>query len=171
MDHFTGLGRAPPNEIPPGDRTYVLKSGKLGSLSVGAPVFFREFKVGEVESTRIAGDSTSILVRIRIGAPYVNLVRTGTRFWNTGGFNFKVGLFGAQLSDTSLESLVTGGVAFATPEGDDIGRPSPDGAVFGLSPDPDPAWLLWAPKIPVDSDEDETVAPPLAQVLPGLIKH
>jgi paraquat-inducible protein B len=138
---------------------------------VGAPVFYREFKVGEVEATRLSGDSTSVLVRIHVEEPYVDLVRTGTRFWNAGGFNLKLGLFGAQFSDTSLESLIAGGVAFATPDGDGIGTPAPDGALFQLSPDPDKAWLRWAPQIQIEAPEVITKAPELAKVLPALIKH
>jgi paraquat-inducible protein B len=168
--HFTGLDRPPLNEIPADDRTFLLRSSQLGSLTNGAPVYYRQFKVGEVEASWIARDSTSVMIRIRIDAPYVNLVRTRTRFWNTGGFNFKVGLFGAQFSDTSLEALVAGGVSFATPQGDDLGSPALEGTVFEVDPNPDSDWLKWAPRIPVDSVEDITRAPPLGQVLPGLIK-
>ena len=168
---FKGLNTPPAAETPPKGRSYFLRCDRLGSLTVGAPVFYREFKVGEVEATRLADDSTSVLVRIHIESPYVDLVRTGTRFWNAGGFNFKLGLFGAQFSDTSLESLIAGGVAFATPDGDDLGIPAPDGAVFQLSPDPDKAWLRWAPRIQIEAPEVVTKTPVLAKVLPTLIKH
>jgi paraquat-inducible protein B len=168
--HFVGLERPPTPEIPRQGRTFILESSRLGSLTAGAPVFYREFKVGEVEASRLSDDATEVLIRIHVEEPYVNLVRTGTRFWNAGGFSFKVGLFGAQLKDTSLESLVSGGVAFATPDGAALGVPAPDGTAFKLSADPDADWLKWAPRIPVKSLENVSKPPQLAGALPGLIK-
>jgi paraquat-inducible protein B len=167
---FKGLDDPPTAETPPSGRSFYLQCERLGSLTAGAPVFYREFKVGEVEATRLAGDSASVLVRIHVEAPYVDLVRTKTRFWNAGGFNFKLSLFGAQFSDTSLESLIAGGVAFATPDGDELGTPAPDGALFQLSPEPDKAWLRWTPQIPIEAPEVIAKAAELAKVLPTLIK-
>ena len=167
---FQGLEKTPPPEIPDQGRTFVLQSDQLGSLTSGAPVFYREFKVGEVEACRLADDSTAVLIRIHLEAPYVDLVRTTTRFWNTGGFNFKVSLLGAQLKDTSLEALLSGGVAFATPDGDALAPPAGDNALFPLAADPDKEWLKWAPKIPIKSPESASKTPPKTQALSELIK-
>jgi paraquat-inducible protein B len=102
--HFTGLDKAPAPDVTDQGRTFILQSDRLGSLTSGAPVFYREFKVGSVEASRLSADSTSVLIRIHVDAPYGDLARTSTKFWNTGGFSFKVSLFGgAQLKDTSLE--------------------------------------------------------------------
>jgi len=152
--HFTGLDKAPAPNVTDQGRTFILQSDRLGSLTSGAPVFYREFKVGKVEASRLAGDSTSVLIRIHVDAPYGDLVRTTTKFWNTGGFSFKVSLFGgAQLKDTSLESLVTGGVAFATPDVGTLAPAAPSNAQFTLASEPDKEWLKWSPKIPVKSPE------------------
>ena len=107
-DHFTGLDKPPAPNVTDEGRAFILQSDRLGSLTTGAPVFYRELKVGAVEASRLSDDSTGVLIRVHIEAPYVNLVRASTKFWNTGGFSFKVSLFGASLKDTSLESLVTG---------------------------------------------------------------
>ena len=116
-EQFTGLEMPPAPDVTDQGRAFLLQSDRLGSLTTGAPVFYREFKVGQVEASRLSDDSTLVLIRIHIDAPYADLVRTSSKFWNTGGFSFKVSLFGgAELKDTSLESLVTGGVAFATPD-------------------------------------------------------
>jgi paraquat-inducible protein B len=151
VNHFVGLEKTPPPETSGPGRTFVLQCDRLGSLTSGAPVFYRELKVGEVETSRLAEDATAVLVRIHVDAPYVDLVRTNTRFWNAGGFSFKVGLLGAEMKNTSLESLVTGGVAFATPETE--APAAPEGGVFQLTSEPDKDWLKWAPKIPVKSPE------------------
>jgi len=151
-DHFTGLDKTPAPDVVDQGRTFILQSDKLGSLTTGAPVFYREFKVGEVEASQLSNDSTMVLIRIHLDAPYVDLVRTNSKFWNAGGFSFNLSLFGgAELKNTSLESLITGGVAFATPDGDPLAPAAPNNAQFALASEPDKDWLKWSPKIPVKS--------------------
>jgi paraquat-inducible protein B len=166
LKRFTGLDKTPAPDVTDQGRSFILQSDQLGSLTSGAPVFYREFKVGAVEASRLSGDSTQVLIRVHIDAPYADLVRTSTRFWNTGGFSFKVSLFGgAELKDTSLESLVTGGVAFATPDAAPLAPPAPGDSAFPLAPEPDKEWLKWAPKIPIKSPEAALDAPPKAGFL------
>lgn len=164
--HFTGLDKAPPPEPSGRGRTFYLHGDRLGSLNAGSPVFYREVKVGEVEGSRLADDATSVVVRIRIETPYVDLVRTDTHFWNAGGFSFKVGLLGAELKNTSLESLVSGGVSFATPEhsgkNEQLAPVAEEDAVFQLQTERDKEWLTWQPKIPINPQEsgpDQNQAP------------
>jgi paraquat-inducible protein B len=168
--HFTGLDKTPAPDITDEGRAFILQSDKLGSLTTGAPVFYRELKVGAVEASRLSDDSTSVLIRIHIEAPYVELVRTSSKFWNTGGFSFKVSLFGAQLKDTSLESLVTGGVSFATPDTAPLAPAAAAGTVFGLAADPDKEWGKWAPKIHIKPPESVVEKPRNAGLIPSLIK-
>jgi paraquat-inducible protein B len=170
-EHFTGLDQTPAPNITDQGRTFILQSDRLGSLTTGAPVFYREFKVGEVESSRLSDDSTAVLIRIHLEACYGDLVRTSSKFWNTGGFSFKVSLFGgAELKDTSLESLVTGGVAFATPNDATLAPAAPDDAQFTLASEPDKEWLKWSPKIPIKSPTAAVESQSKTGVLNELIK-
>jgi paraquat-inducible protein B len=157
VGNFTGLEKAPPPEPSNEGRSFFLQCDRLGSLNPGSPVFYREVKVGEVEASRLADDATAVLVRIRVETRYADLVRTDSHFWNAGGFSFKVGLLGAELKNTSLESLVSGGVAFATPEPADkngqLAPPAEEGAVFKLQTEQDKDWLSWKPKIPIHPQE------------------
>jgi len=117
-------------------------------------VFYREFKIGEVETSRLSDDATMVLIRIHVEAPYVDLVRTNSKFWNAGGFTMKISLLGgAELKNTSLESLITGGVALATPDGGALAPVAPDESQFPLASEPDKEWLKWSPKIPIQSAE------------------
>jgi paraquat-inducible protein B len=166
---FTGLDAAPAPDVVDEGRAFTVTADKLGSLTTGAPVFYREFKVGAVEASRLSDDSTSVLVRIHIDGPYVDLVRTNTKFWNTGGFSFKVSLLGAELKDTSLESLLAGGIAFATPDTPPLAPVASPGAQFGLYSEPQPEWLKWAPKIPVKSPESVLAPTRKAGVLPAIL--
>ncbi|HEY1791662.1 MAG TPA: MlaD family protein [Opitutaceae bacterium] len=167
--HFVGLDNPPPPDVTNQGRAFVLRSDKLGSLTTGAPVFYREFKVGDVEASRFSDDATSVLVRIHIDAPYVDLVRANTKFWNAGGFSFKINLLGATLKETSLESLVTGGVAFATPDGP-LAPAAESGAQFDLAAEAQKEWLKWSPKIPVKSPENLVPKAPGNGLIPALMK-
>jgi paraquat-inducible protein B len=170
-EHFTGLDKPPAPDVIDQGRTFIMQSDQLGSLTTGAPVFYREFKVGEVEASQLSDDSTAVLIRVHIEAPYVDLVRTNSKFWNAGGFSFKVSLFGgAQLKDTSLESLITGGVAFATPDTGALAPAAPNDTQFTLASEPDKDWLKWSPKIPIKSPTPVAEPSPKAGILPELIK-
>jgi paraquat-inducible protein B len=169
--HFKGLDKAPAPDVTDEGRSFMLQCDRLGSLTTGAPVFYRELKVGAVEASRLSEDSTSVLIRIHVDAPYVDLVRTNTKFWNTGGFSFKVSLFGgAQLKDTSLESLISGGVAFATPDAAPLAPAAADGTQFGLASEPEKEWLKWSPKIPCKATDSALEPAPKPGMLPRLMK-
>lgn len=148
--HFVALEKAPRNEgVVPG-RNFVLTSPKLGSLHAGSQVYYREMKVGIVEDQRLSDDSTQVLISIRIFEPYERLVHSDTKFWNSGGLSMKLGLLGGRVESNSLESLVAGGVSFATPES--TADQAAEGATFELVDDPEKAWLKWAPKISLAPD-------------------
>ncbi len=170
-DHFTGLSEPPPPQPADPGRTFLLRASQLGSLTTGAPVFYREFKVGEVEASRLADDARAVLVRVHVPAQYAPLVRTSTRFWNAGGLSMKISLFhGAELKNTSLESLLTGGVAFATPDQQPLAPAAADGAQFELADQADKDWLAWAPAIPIESGESAERSRAQNRVLNQLIK-
>ena len=153
--HFQGQEKAPPIENQEEGRAFYLVAERLGSVTPGAPVFYREVKVGVVETSRLANDAASVLIRIRVHTPYVSLVRINTRFWNAGGASFKFSLLGAELKSTSLESLFTGGIAFATPDtGRDLAEPASDGTLFTLHAEADKEWLAWAPKIGINPPDE-----------------
>jgi paraquat-inducible protein B len=167
---FIGLDKTPPPRVTDEGRSFILETDRLGSLTAGAPVFYREFKVGSVEASRFSDDSTSVLIRIHVDDPYADLIRTNTRFWNAGGFTFKVSLLGAELKDTSLESLIDGGVAFATPDAEPLAPAAADGTQFKLAPEADKEWTKWAPRIPIKSQESALQAPEKNGLIPSLVK-
>jgi paraquat-inducible protein B len=170
--HFKGLEKSPPLENIEDGRAYLLRGDRLGSLSPGAPVFYREVKVGVVETSRLDDDATGVLVRIRVKQPFINLVRTSTRFWNAGGVSFKMSLLGAELKSTSLESLFTGGIAFATPDsGRQLAPVAPDGTLFTLHPEAEKDWMKWQPRIRIDSPEESPEPTPPIGSLPTIVKQ
>src|SRR5687768_9776059 len=77
--HFKALDKAPSVENVEEGRAFQLQADRLGSMSPGAPVLYREVKVGVVETSKLDNDGSSVLIRIRVKTPFVNLVRANTR--------------------------------------------------------------------------------------------
>jgi paraquat-inducible protein B len=96
--------------------TFQLKASKLGSISLGSPVFFRDLTVGQVLGWEIGEMARSVTIRAFVRAPYDRYVTDDTRFWNASGVSVKLGATGVELQLESLRALLLGGVAFATPD-------------------------------------------------------
>lgn len=145
---FVALGE-PPNQAlrDPGLRL-VLSAARRSSLKPGVPVTYREVQVGKVTNFELGPTADRVLIHILIEPRYAGLVHTGSRFWNTSGIGVEAGLFkGVKVRSESLETLIAGGVAFATPELEQMGTQARPGQTFALFDEPQDEWLLWAPKI------------------------
>jgi paraquat-inducible protein B len=123
---FTGLEDQPVvgTDIP--GRQFVLTSETAGSVSVGSPVFFRRFQVGEVESTELDKNGTGVTTRIFVQSPYDKYVTEYTRFWEASGFDVSLSASGLQVDTESLASILIGGIAFQArpdaPLADPVGK-------------------------------------------------
>jgi paraquat-inducible protein B len=126
----------------------VLSTPTRGSIKPGVVISYREVPVGKVLDFELGPTSDLVLLHVLIEPRYVGLVRSGTRFWNTSGVTVDAGLFkGVKLRTDSLESVLEGGISFATPDGALMGNPARPGQTFMLNAEPKDEWLLWAPKI------------------------
>ena len=123
----------------------VVESGHLGGVKVGDRVSYRELSVGEVVSSELSRDSRTLRVELNIEDRYASLVRTNTVFWNASGISANLGLSGIHIHAESLEALLSGGVAFATP--DPPGDRVKSGSVFELHPEVKDEWLKWHPDL------------------------
>lgn len=131
-----------------GDFRITLNAPRLGSLGVGSPVTYRDIPVGRIVHTELAQNATGVLIHATIDAPYTPLIMERTRFWNASGISADFGLFaGLSVRADSLESVISGGIAFATPDrtGDEI----QSGHAFELEAEAPDAWLKWDPAIPL----------------------
>jgi paraquat-inducible protein B len=116
-----------------------------GSIAEGAPVYYRKHRVGHVGRSELSPDATSVRHQVHIDSRYAALVRTNSRFWNASGVKMHVGVDGLDLETDSVESILEGGLAFATP--DRPGKRAESGALFALYEKPEKEWIAWAPKI------------------------
>ena len=147
---FVALPEKPEVLGPPEGLALVLSAARRGSIKPGVPVTYREIPVGKVTGFELGQTADRVLIHILIEPRYAALVRGGSRFWNSSGFGFELGLFkGATVRTESLETLIQGGIAFATPDGEQIGKPALPQQTFALFDKAEDEWLQWAPKIPL----------------------
>lgn len=147
---FTALPGAPEVIGPPQGLALTLSASRRGSIKAGVPVTYREIPVGKVTGFELGQTADRVLIHILIEPRYAALVRGGSRFWNTSGFGFEFGLIkGATIRTESLETLIQGGIAFATPDGEQMGKPALPQQTFALFDKAEEDWLQWAPKIPI----------------------
>jgi paraquat-inducible protein B len=154
---FIGAEQAPlidPNEH---GLEVIVTTPEMRTLSVGSAVYYRGIEVGSVKYFQLSDDATNINVHLLIKTNFAPLVRTDTKFWNAGGIDLQLKLFGIDLSAQSLKSLVMGGIAFATPL--PPGRPATNGSVFQLYEKVDEKWVKWSPDIAITNSVNPGTGP------------
>ncbi len=145
---FVGLSEPPVIEsVDPGDLEIVLQTARRKGLRPGAPVLYRQVPVGTVLSVGLTSDGGSVEARVHIQKAFTELVREQTRFWNAGGLHAQLGLRGMTIEAESLDTLLAGGVALATPP--DGGAVVRDGHRFAVEDKPEDEWLAWEPMVDI----------------------
>jgi len=113
---FVGLEEPPGVRSDEPGKTYVLKAKALGSLGAGAPVFYRDVDVGEVLSYDLGDGLGPVTINVFVRAPFDKFVHENTHFWNASGVSVGVGAEGLHIELESIQALLSGGVAFETPQ-------------------------------------------------------
>ena len=135
----------------------IIDAPQLGSLEAGSPVYYREAPVGQVVGYSLHDDGQSVGVLLEISDRYARLVRTNSVFANASGIDGDLGLSGVHIHMESLKALLSGGIAFATP--DNAGPPAANGSVFDLQPAIKNSWAKWKPRISLGGGADSEEVP------------
>jgi paraquat-inducible protein B len=112
MQVFTGLEEPPIITSGMPGKHFILESETRGSLEVGAPIYFRQIRVGEVVAVALEDDGSKVTSKVFVHAPYDRYVLTGTRFWNASGIDVRVDATGISVNTESVVSILFGGIAF-----------------------------------------------------------
>ncbi|MCU1717728.1 PqiB family protein [Pseudomonas sp. 5P_3.1_Bac2] len=148
--YFVAASSAPSADVREEGLRLVLSTARRGSIKPGVIVSYREVPVGKVTDYELGNTADRVLIHVLIEPRYAPLVRSGTRFWNASGIGVDAGLFsGVKVRTESLEALLEGGIAFATPDSSEQGAQALPGQTFALHDEPQEPWLKWAPKIPL----------------------
>ena len=119
--------------------TFRLTAARIGSISIGSPIFFRDQNVGEVLGWNVEDMAERVTILAFVRDPFDKYVRDATRFWNASGLSVNLTPKGLQVELESVRALLMGGIAFDTPN---EGLSSPRGhvdQVFMLHPNKDAA--------------------------------
>ncbi|WP_166267935.1 intermembrane transport protein PqiB [Marinobacter caseinilyticus] len=148
-ESFTGLESPPPVTYGEPGKRFVVKAEDLGSLDIGSPIYYRKVRVGQLVSYELDHSGDSVNMDVFVSAPNDRFVTADTRFWNASGIRIGVSADGVEFDAESLVSVVTGGIAFATPP-DGQAEPAETDTSFrlyptqeaALTPDKGPAQII-----------------------------
>ena len=116
QQEFVGREDPPVLETNVPGHTFLLKASRVGSISIGSPVFFRDLDVGTVLGWDISDMVRTVTIHAFVRAPYDSYVHDETRFWDASGFSLKLGGAGVDVQVESLRAMLLGGIAFETPD-------------------------------------------------------
>ena len=129
---FVGLDVPPVRTTGQDGREFTLKADDLGSIGYGTPIYFRRLQVGMVTAFALDEDGAGATVRIFVASPHEAFVRTGSRFWHASGIDISLTADGVAVDSQSVASVLTGGLAFATPAFAQASAIAPPSSVFKL---------------------------------------
>jgi paraquat-inducible protein B len=129
---FKGLEVPPMIELGSDVRQYILHAEELGSISVGSPILYRGFIVGEVLSYEMMEDDDAVEIKFYVRDPFHERVFTDSRFWDVSGMDVIAGAGGLDVKIASVETLMIGGIAFETPSQFSRGEPAKEHSIFQL---------------------------------------
>ena len=129
---FVALDEAPVVDPDKPGRVFTMTATDLGSITRGSPISYLGVAVGEVDSYALAPDGRHVTITAFVEAPHDRLVHPETRFWNAGGVDVSVGAQGIRVRANSWQQVISGGIAFETPDDAMASPPSAAGTTFKL---------------------------------------
>ncbi|WP_019143272.1 intermembrane transport protein PqiB [Noviherbaspirillum massiliense] len=133
--HFTGLDVPPAVTSDAQGKQFVLHAEDIGSLYIGAPVYFRRVPVGNVTGYTLDADGKGVTLEIFVNAPHDRLVTSNARFWHASGIDVALEGAGLKVNTESLTSIIVGGISFQAPPEAPPGEPVNADVSFTLYPD------------------------------------
>lgn len=150
---FVGLEEPIVEPMDPRGLELVLQASRVGGLHKGALVAFRQVPIGRVLAVDLASDGSAIEARIYIRPQYTHLLRADSKFWRSGGLRLSGGLTNFSLEVDSIQGLLSGGIAVATPpDAGAASAPATNEARYPLYDGPETAWLEWKPSLTPTDD-------------------
>lgn len=135
VKNFTGLESVPVVTTDQPGQHFRLKASRRGSLDIGAPIYFRQIKVGEVVSYQLSEDGEGVDFKVFINEPHHLKVSENARFWNASGIDVSLSAAGFKVDMESAVSLLSGGLAFGVPPEAPPGDMAEENRVFTLYED------------------------------------
>ena len=129
-----------------------LIADELGSIGRETPVYFKKIEVGVVEDYELNKKTGQIEARVFIEKEFQHFVMKTSRFWNASGIDISGGLSGIKIRTESLESILSAGIAFYTPEDESNAPKAQKGDTFTLYEDYESAHKIGGVPIKITFD-------------------
>ena len=130
--HFVGLEEPPVVTADVAGKEIILRADQLGSIDNGSPVYFRGIQAGEIQGYELGNDRNSVFIHAFIKAPFDELVKGNSRFWNVSGMHVSMDSEGFKMQTESFQSMLLGGIAFDTPQTVEASAENVEELVFTL---------------------------------------
>jgi len=127
----------------------VLTAPSKAGLNINSPVYYRKVKIGHIEKIKLSKTAQNVEIFIFIKPKYENIIRTNSKFFNTGVLAIKANLLGIKIKTGTLESMIKGGIEVITPN--NPGQKVTNGAIFKLYDKPKEEWFEYKPKLILNS--------------------
>ena len=121
QDTFTVLDMPPIAAIGQSGLRLRLSGKNDKMLSVGSPILYENFTVGQIESARFNPKSETVDYTIFIQSPNDKLVGQNSQFWLETGISINTTGSGIHFDSAPLPALLSGAISFAPPNGGDKG--------------------------------------------------
>nr|WP_315248423.1 MlaD family protein [uncultured Duganella sp.] len=132
---FTGLEKPPQVTRDEKGTSYMLHGESLGSIDVGAPIFYRRIQVGQVTGFDLEEKGRGVKMSVFIAAPYDQYVGKNTRWWHASGVDVRLDSSGFKVNTQSLAAVLVGGISFESVSGQKPAAVAPGGTQFALAAD------------------------------------
>lgn len=113
---FVGLEQPPGIRSDEPGHTYKMEAASIGALSQGSPIFYRDIPAGEILGYDFGDGHGPVTLTAFVRAPFDKFVHPQTHFWNASGLNMNLGAQGLHVEVESLQALISGAVAFESPQ-------------------------------------------------------
>ncbi len=146
--HFEGVSVPPVADaaLVPKGLHIQLQSPERWGLERGSSIQYRGADAGWILSYDTKRDGSAVVFDVFIKDEYAPFVQNDSKFYRVSPIDLSAGLFkGLNLQVGSLQSLLGGTVAVATPPGG--GDRVPEGTTFRLHGEAEDEWKQWGEKI------------------------
>ncbi|MFC3033853.1 intermembrane transport protein PqiB [Pseudoalteromonas fenneropenaei] len=113
-------------------KRFALQSQGGEVLDVGTGIFFRNYKIGQIETSEFEMETQQMRYGLFIYAPFDQLIADNSLFWLSSGLSVEMSVNGISINTGSLSKLLKGGISIDYPPGKNKGTLVDDGAEFPL---------------------------------------
>jgi paraquat-inducible protein B len=112
--HFVGNPDPPILETSVPGTVFKLNTKRIGSISLGSPIFYRDIEVGAVLGWDLADMARHVTIHAFVRAPFDQYVHEDSLWWDASGISVKLESNGIKVQLESVKAVLLGGIAFAT---------------------------------------------------------